>query len=374
MKKIKYLLFFLIFIFPIQLFAQGPDRDLVFKAEVLRIEGEHTRENEFGQTVKEQKLILQGAEDERKGKEYIYDGIDGLDLLGRRTYMVGDKVLVVESLNDSGEATYYISDYIRNKSIFYLFALFVLALLVVGRLKGLRALVSLTISALVIVYYIIPQILSGSDAVIVSLIGSIAILFSIVYLTEGFNLKSHIASLSILISLLFTVFLSWFFVEISRLSGVSSEEVASLVGIGIGVINFKGLLLAGIIIGTLGVLDDVIISQISTVEQLYIADSNRSIREVFRAAYKVGISHISSMANTLFLAYAGASFPLLILFISGESAYHNFVDVVNNEEIATEIVRTLSGSIGLILAVPIATYLASYFLKKHYLKIANSNR
>ena len=129
-------------------------------------------------------------------------------------------------------------------------------------------------------------------------------------------------------------------------------------------IDLTGLLLAGIIIGVLGVLDDVVISQVSTVEQLKLANKHLSQKELFKKAYQVGISHIASMTNTLFLAYAGASLPLLILFGSGTSAFANWQQAINTELIATEIVRTLTGSIGLILAVPIATFIASWWYSR----------
>ena len=133
--------------------------------------------------------------------------------------------------------------------------------------------------------------------------------------------------------------------------------------IGQGAINFKGLLLAGIIIGSLGVLDDVVISQVATVEQIAAAGHYLDSWKTFKHAYKVGISHIASMSNTLFLAYAGVSLPLLILFVSGKSAFSTWGQVINNQAIATEIVRTLAGSIGLILSVPIATLVAVWWFK-----------
>ena len=189
------------------------------------------------------------------------------------------------------------------------------------------------------------------------------ILAVVIYLTEGFNKKSHIASISIFISLLITIFISYIFVEFAKLTGLASEETAYIINIGSSIINFKGLLLAGIIIGTLGVLDDVVVAQITTVEQMFLINKNSNSVEIFKKAYEVGVSHISSMTNTLFLAYAGASMPLLLLFISGESAFSNFSQIINNELIATEIVRTLAGSIGLILSVPISTILAVYSFK-----------
>jgi uncharacterized membrane protein len=195
------------------------------------------------------------------------------------------------------------------------------------------------------------------------LIGSFLILFLIIYVTEGFKKRSHITVLSIFLSLVITVFLSWFFVSLTKLTGVSSEETGFLVELAGRVINFKGLLLAGIIIGVLGVLDDVVIAQVATVEQIEDVDPSLSGMDLFKRSYEVGVSHISSMTNTLFLAYAGVSMPLLILFLSGQSAFSDWTQIINNEAIATEIVRTLAGSIGLILSVPISTAIAVWWTK-----------
>lgn len=368
MKRTTFVLLSVCLLFPSIAFAQEPSpdqkTDIIFKAKVLEIVAEEEKQIDDGGSVLQQNIKLQGLSDDFKGKEVLFEGIGNLDIIGKNIYKKGDEVLVVASFSDTGEQQFYITDYVRNKSLGFLFLIFSLALLLVGRWKGLRALISLTLSFAIIVYYIVPQIIGGADAVIVTLIGSIAILFSVIYLTEGFNKNSNVASLSIFISLVFTIFLSWFFVELARLSGVSSEEIAFLADLKDVTINFKGLLLSGIIIGTLGVLDDVVVSQVAAVDQLYKANELLSKKEVFRSAYKVGISHISSMANTLFLAYAGVSFPLLILFFSGQSAFSGFFDVINNEAIATEIVRTLAGSIGLIFAVPISTWLAVVFFKE----------
>ncbi|NTU99009.1 YibE/F family protein, partial [Candidatus Falkowbacteria bacterium] len=236
--------------------------------------------------------------------------------------------------------------------------------LAVGGFKGLRSLLSLVLSFFVIMDFIIPKILAGSDPVLITVAGSFFILIFIIYLTEGFNRLAHISVLSIFLSLLTTVLLSWFFVDITKLSGLATEDASFLIGLGNGDISFQGLLMAGIIIGALGVLDDVVISQVAAVSELYITDSTLSRWDLFSRAYKVGVSHISSMTNTLFLAYAGASITLLILFSSGQSGFSSWGQAVNNEMIATEIVRTLAGSIGLILAVPISTYLAVWAIKR----------
>jgi len=361
----KYLIIFIVVLmFPLFSFAHCEKQDTVFRAVVQEIIMEKETELADGAVVSQQDIKLKSLEEEFSGEEIIFRGIDSYDVVKKTTYKEGDKVLVVASFNDQGEVTYYVTDYIRDNSLILIFVIFVFVLLLVGRFKGLRAVLSLVLSFLVIVKYIIPQILSGADPIIVTIIGSLAILLVVVYLTEGVNKKSHIASLSIFVSLVLTIILSVIFVSLAKLSGLGSEEISFLINLDGVNIDFKGLLLAGIIIGTLGVLDDVVISQIATVEQLYETDKQQSQRTVYKKAYTVGVSHISSMANTLFLAYAGASLPLLVLFVSGESAFAAFGDVLNNEAIATEVVRTLAGSIGLVLTVPISTFLAVIFLKE----------
>ncbi|PLX27258.1 hypothetical protein C0583_04465 [Candidatus Parcubacteria bacterium] len=356
MKKI---IFIILLIFPFFAFAQ----DASFQAEVIEILAEQNTVLPDGQEVFQQNVKLKGLSGDFKDEEVVFEGIGDYDVVKKNLYEVGDKVIVVENMSHDGSREYYITDYVRTSPIYYLLGIFFVIMIAVGRWKGIRAILSLVLSFLVIIKYIIPQILSGADPIVVSIIGSFLILLIVVYLTEGYSKKSHIASISIFVSLILTMVLSWFFVEIARLSGLGSEEISYLVSLDIFTINFQGLLLASIIIGTLGVLDDVVISQISTVEEL-INSGVKIKKEIFSSAYKVGVSHISSMTNTLFLAYAGASFPLLILFVSGQSAFSGLTDVINNEAIATEIVRTLAGSIGLVLSVPISTWMGVVFLKK----------
>jgi uncharacterized membrane protein len=179
------------------------------------------------------------------------------------------------------------------------------------------------------------------------------------YPSHGFNRKTHIAVFSTLIALVATGFLAKFFINFAKLSGLSSEEAGFLQVLNPEVSSMQGLLLAGIIIGVLGVLDDVTVSQASIVGQLKSANPELNTRQLYVRAMKVGHDHISSMVNTLVLVYAGASLPLLLLFTD---AAKPFIELVNYEIIADEVVRTLVGSIGLILAVPITTLLASWFV------------
>ena len=339
-------------------------QDKIFKAEVIKIIKQQQTVLPDGVVVEQQNLLLRGLEKEFADREIEFKGIGDFDVIKKNIYQVGDKVLVAATVDHEGNVQYYITDYVRANSLWWLALVFVLSLFIVGGWKGLRSLLALAATFFVIIKYIIPGILSGASPLLTVLIGSLIILLIIIYLTEGFRARSHIAVASIFLSLIITAVLSWFFVGLTKLTGLASEEISFLVSMGGQVINFKGLLLAGIIIGALGVLDDVVISQVATVEQLAKANSYQSRGEIFKRAYKVGVSHISSMTNTLFLAYAGVSLPLLILFISGQSAFTDWQQVINNEAIATEIVRTLAGSIGLILAVPIATVVAAWWFGK----------
>ncbi len=363
-KKTFFIVIFLLI--PIFVFAQTDNlvQDRIFKAEVAEILDQQKTILPDGVKVEQQNLRLRGLEGEFLGKEVEFKGIGEFDVIKKNIYQLGDQVLVVASYDNEGNVLYYITDYVRNKSLWWPAIAFVLALLVVGGWKGLRSIIALGITFLIIIKYLIPFLLAGASPLLTTFISSLVILFIIIYLTEGFKARSHIAIVSIFFSLIITIILSWFFVGLTKLSGLASEEVSFLVSFGQQAINFKGLLLAGIIIGTLGILDDIVISQVATVEQIKKANQYQTKQEIFKKAYKVGVSHISSMTNTLFLAYAGVSLPLLILFVSGQSVFTSWSQVVSNEAIATEIVRTLAGSIGLILTVPIATFVAVWWFSR----------
>ncbi len=367
----KFLIFLFLLLFPLLSFADtqaGVLPEKVFTAKVTKILSEQYTNMPDGSTVKQQNLLLQGLDGDYKGKTIEYDGIGQPEMtqsnLSNNLYKVGDEVSVEANFDAQGNVSYSITDYVRVPALEWLTVIFIIASLIVGRWKGFRSLVALGLTFLIIMKYILPQIMDGSDPVIVTLIGSFFILLAIIYITEGLKINAHIAVASIFLSLIATVVLSWFFVDFAKLSGLSNEEASFLVGYGGQIVNFQGLLLAGIIIGALGVLDDVVIAQVAVVEQLKSASSGLTGVELFKKSFKVGISHISAMVNTLFLAYAGVSLPLLILFISGQSAFSSSTQALNNEALATEIVRTLTGSIGLILAVPISTVLAVWWYKR----------
>lgn len=335
-----------------------------FKAkvsEILKTE-EKTREN--GSVFQQQDLKLIGLEGKWEGKEVIYKGISDIEVASINTYKVGDKVYVDYFVDDLGQDTFYISDFVRTGNIYLLALIFFIVVIVVGRSKGFKALISLFLSFIVIIEFILPQILAGHDPFLVSLIGGVLILAFIIYLTEGFNKKSNLAVLSVLISLSITLVLSIIFTELTKLSGMAQEESSFLIGAGTTEINFRGLLLAGFIIGAIGVLDDIIIGQIEAVAQIREANPALPAKKVFHLAYKVGNTHLGAITNTLFLTYAGASLPLLLLFIINRNSGLTFDRLINTEVVSTEIVRTLVGSIGVMLSMPIATFLAAFRIKK----------
>jgi uncharacterized membrane protein len=361
-KKI-FVLILLLLILPIFAFAQESG-DVILKAEVIEITEQRENVLPDGTKVEQQNLKLEILEGKDEGEIVDFEGIGNFDVVKKNFYKVGDQVILDASTNAIGETNYYITDYVRTPGLLYLFVLFCLVLFFVGGARGARSLISLVLSFLIIIKFIIPKIIAGSNPFLITILGSFIILLAVIYITEGFNKRSHVSVISIFISLILTFLISSFFVSLTKLSGLASEETMFLISFGEQTINFKGLLLAGIIIGALGVLDDVVISQVVAVEQIVEANPEQDRKQIFKRAYEVGISHINSMTNTLFLAYAGASLPLLILFLSGESAFSSWGQIINNEAIATEIVRTLAGSIGLITAVPISTFIATKVFQK----------
>ncbi len=270
----------------------------------------------------------------------------------------GDNILVTLGSHPDGVLTVYFADFVRANSILWLTAIFAVTILVISQWKGLRSLLSLIFSLMIIIGYIIPHILAGEDPLVVSIIGSAVLLGITLYLTYGWNLKTHAAVLSMIIVLLITGTLAGLFVVITRLTGSGDENALFLLQILNTQINLRGLLLGGMIIGALGVLDDLVMTQASAVFELHHANAAFGFRQLFQSAMRIGQDHVAATVNTLVLAYAGASLPMLLMFSLGRGDYGT---LVNFEFIAEEIVRTLVGSLGLIAAVPLTTAIAILF-------------
>jgi uncharacterized membrane protein len=266
----------------------------------------------------------------------------------------GSIVLSFDPQAEPGQQ-YAFADVERTRPLLLLALVFAAFVVALGRWTGLRALFGLGLSLLVVVAFVLPALLAGSDALLVALVGSAAVMFAVLYLAHGVKVQTSIAVLGTLASLLLTVLLAELFVRLTALTGLGSDET-SLISATVGTIDLRGLLLAGIVIGSLGVLDDVTVTQSSAVWELHLANPAASARELYRAGIRIGRDHIASTVNTLVLAYVGASLPLLVVYSLADSA---LADVLTSEVVAQEVVRTLVGSIGLVAAVPLTTALAA---------------
>ena len=273
----------------------------------------------------------------------------------------GDKILVSISKTPDNVVNAYFVDYVRTTPILWLTVIFAIAIILISSWKGIRALLSMAFSLYIIIGYIIPHILIGEDPLRVSIIGSIILLAVSLYLTYGWTLKTHAAVFSMILVLILTGALSGLFVVFAKLNGTGDENVMFLMQLMETPINLRGLLLGGMIIGALGVLDDLVTTQASAVFELHHANPSLGFRGLYNSAMRIGQDHVAATVNTLVLAYAGASLPMLLMFSLGRGDYGY---LVNFSFIAEEIVRTLVGSLGLIAAVPLTTTIAIFLAQR----------
>lgn len=356
-KIVISFLFFLATFIPVSVHAQAQGEELL-RAEVIEIL-DQVEKTENNAVFVQQNLLLEGSEGKIDGQRITVEGISDIIVIRSNIYEVGDRVVLSESVGPDGNATYYVVDYVRTPTLFWLTTLFVAIVIAISGRKGIRALIVLAVTFLLILYYLIPRILDGGSPVLHSVLTGLVILALAIFFTEGFHQRSKVAFQSIGISLIFIVVLSWFFTHAAHLTGLASDDAMTLLGLGNENINLQGLLLAGMIIGALGVLDDIVMSQVSLVWELAGTNQNLGAMQIYNKAMRVGVDHINAIINTLFLAYAGVALPLLVIFTFTEPPFTTIWDILNNEVIATEIVRTLVGSIVLVLTVPVATWLAA---------------
>jgi len=273
---------------------------------------------------------------------------------------VGAKVRVVKNEIPPGAqpgaiAPYSLVEVDRRAPMLWLVVLFAVLVVVFGRLRGALALVGLGASLVVVVKFVLPALLESQSPAAVAIVGSLAVMLLTIVLAHGVGPKSFAAILGTAVSLGATIVLAVSFTELAYLTGFSSEE-ANLLQANDPGLSLQGLVLAGMVIGALGVLDDVTVSQASTVMALRRADPTQRLIELYRGALSVGRDHVAATVNTLVLAYVGASLPILLVFGVGGTA---FADAINREAVAEQVVAMLVGSIGLIVAVPVTTLLAA---------------
>lgn len=277
------------------------------------------------------------------------------DFVQSTPYEVGDN-LVVTLYEDplSGNETAVVNDEVRRPALIAAFGVFLVVVLFVAGWQGAMALLAMTFSFVVLLRLVLPLFLMGQAPALALLLGAILIVPVMFGLSHGWNKKSFVAMGSTLITLLVTSFLVISFTEMAGLTGMSSEE-ASFLQVDLGGLDFKAILLAGILLGLLGILDDVCVSQASVVQELKHLKKRQSFRELYTRSMRVGRDHIASLVNTMVLVYAGAALPLLLLFVNYDQP---FTQILNLEFMAEEVLRILLASIGLILAVPITTVIA----------------
>ena len=338
--------------------AQGvyQDTQIVWRAEVVKVTDIKTIIVP-GTNVKNpvQTLTAKMLNGEQEGETVIFEN-DYIQL------EKGDKFYLNYSTTINGQELYSVREVDRRGSIALIAAIFVATILLFGGMQGFRSLLSLAGSLLVIVYVLVPTLVKGYAPIPISIAVASAVLFCAIFFTHGFNRRSAVAFLGTIIAVGITGLLAYVSIDSTGLTGFASDESVYLNLNTGGQLDFVGLLLAGIIIGALGVLDDIAITQVAVVRELFEAGKHFTKWDVYKKAIRVGREHVGALVNTLVLAYTGAALPLLLLFSLSDSGT---LSIINREIFATEIVRSLVGSIGLVLAVPITTLLAVFLLHNH---------
>lgn len=355
LKKIVPILFLLL---AIPAYAQNTSQPgVIERAEVIEvISEEETSPLEDFANIETfvQVLSLKIIDGEDAGKEITLEN----DYV---KFQKGD-VIFLEKYIDNGVEAYTIKERDRQMPIYILLLIFALTILIFGGKQGLRSIISLVGGFLVIIYLLLPLLLKGYSPILISITFATIILFIAIFFTHGFNRESLVAFMGTILAVVLTGLLAFFSVSIMRLTGFESEESLFL-SMGNAVkLNFHGLLLGGILIGVLGILDDIAVTQAAVVSEIYQSANTLTKKEVYKKAMRVGREHVSALVNTLVLAYAGASLPLLLLISKSDYPLRL---ITSQELFSVEIVRTIVGSIGLVLTVPITTLLAVYLLKDY---------
>lgn len=327
------------------------------KAEVINISEEGT--TTIGEVTQAYQIALvRVLEGEFEGQQFTID-------YGKRYIRSADydlspnqKILIAINRLPDGLVSAYFMDFVRLNPLLIIGIIFVVICVSVSGWKGVRSLLGVALSILVIIFYIIPQIINGKNPIIISLIGSLFFLTISLYLVYGWTLKTHIALFGIFIAILITGVIAMFTVNFTHLSGLGDENAIYLMQ-QFSQVNIKNLLVAGIIIGSLGILDDLVIGQTSAVIELYRSNPELSFKERYARAMNIGKDHIAATVNTLVMAYLGASLALFLLFSNSNI---NVTYLINYSYLAEEVVRALVGTIGLFTAVPIATFVACWVM------------
>ncbi len=299
--------------------------------------------------------LLSGP-DKGKKLKVNYDPQHVADL----SMQTGETIILNKETDSSGHVQYYVNDKYRLPQIIIAIIAFFILIIAIAGWKGLGSIFGLIISLAVIFSYIIPQIIAGADALTVSMIGSVIILFLTTYVAHGISRQTTIALFSTLVSLLITYLIAIWVVQFTLLNGYGNSDATDLHFGTTSIISLKGILLGGIIISTLGALNDVTVTQAHTVFELANQNSNLTFKQLFARGFMIGREHAISIINTLVLAFAGSGLAILIFFLFNPQQWPYWV-IINSESFSEEIIKAIGGTAGLLLAVPIVTLLAAAF-------------
>lgn len=338
--------------------SQVPKQDF-HKGLVIQVTKEGTK-SFYGTNNLYQELNVKILDGKDSGKNIQVENGGQIHITKSMLVKKGDTVVLSQVTNPDNKVSYAVYDIYRLNYLPYLIGAFVIFVLVIAGLKGLGSLLGMIVSLGVIGVFIVPSILHGYNPLLICTIGSFVILFVTTYLAHGFSKQTTVALISTLIALLFTALLSAFVVNLTRLAGVGNEDAVSLqLSTTTASINLQGLLLGGIIIGTLGALNDITTTQSAAIFELA-KHKNFEFEKLLLAGFNVGREHIASLVNTLLLAYVGSSLALFIYFVLNPSGQPLWV-ILNGETVFDEIIIIITGSLGLISVVPIVTILATFF-------------
>lgn len=354
--------FFLVLCTLVPTFAHAQEAvNLFYRGHVTQILEESEKDTADGREVT-QKVKVELQYDEKQ-KDITVENAFITPTDDHRRLEQGEKVVIGETLDPDGNLTYFLSDFYRLPALVAIGCFFFFIIALFAGKRGILSFFGLGFSILVLSWYVVPQISAGKNPLLVSFIGALFIVCVSLYLAHGFRARTTVALISTLVTVFISLILSVLFVKWSKLFGLGTEEAFFLQTAPIEALSLKGLLLGGIIIGTLGVLDDVTTAQSAAVEELKKANPSLEMRELYKRGMSIGHEHITALVNTLVLAYVGASLPLLLLF----TIYKQPLWVtLNSELVMEEIIRTLVGSTSLIFAVPITTLFSAYYWNRHH--------
>lgn len=358
-KAFLHILFLILIVFPNFSFAQNETYrfdEEIFNAKVLEIISSKDEILEWNNTkITTQELKVEILDGSQEGQIINFES----DFPGIKE---GTRINLNYFKDVEGTDRYIVLNVSRLNSVIALIVLFVLAVILLSGWQGVRAVLSLFASFYVLIAILVPGILGGWNPLWASVILATGILFVAIFFTHGTNKESAVAFVGTFLSIIFTSFLAIFATSITNLTGYTDDISTYLNFNTQGQLDFVALLLGAMIIGIIGVLDDIAVTQAAVVTEIFNSNANLSRKEVFKKAMRVGREHVSALVNTIVFAYVGAAFPLILLFSVYE---YNLDRVVSLELVATEIVRSVVGSIGLILTVPVVTFLAVWFLKDY---------